>query len=567
MRRRILVFTCLLCAAAIVLTAVLIHMAVYRGFSERMRREMETESDLIAAAVNMSGAAYLQSIPERGSALRITLIGVDGDVIFDNGWDASVMENHMDRPEVRTAVESGVGEDARFSATISKQTFYRATKLDDGRVLRVAMTTDSVFAPIPRLTLITLAIAAAVFAAAAVIGTRVTKRIVAPINMLDLSRPEENAVYGELAPLLSRMKKQNDIIAGQMNEIRQRQIEFSTMTDNMREGMLLLDCEARVLSCNRSALELLRANYASPVGHAALALNRSEPFYSAVERALAGVPSEEMLTASEKRLQVMANPVRDGDVVCGAVVLLLDVTEREDRERLRREFTANVSHELRTPLTVISGYAEIIANGVARGEDIPRFAGNIYDETQRLIVMVGDIMSLSRLDEGAGSLPREAVDLDELVRASIRRTSDMAGKMGVRVDYEGESAEIPGVRQILDEAIMNVVDNAIKYNLEGGSVRITLEKNGEAALTVSDTGIGIPPDEQERIFERFYRVDRSRRGAVQGTGLGLSIVKHAMKLHGGRIEIKSDGHRGSSVVLRFPLICPIGNDLSRRVLG
>ncbi|MDR3354675.1 MAG: hypothetical protein LBO21_06525 [Synergistaceae bacterium] len=559
MRRRILVFTCLLSAAAIVLTAVLIHMAVYRGFSERMSREMETECDLIVSAVNLSGIEYLRSIQKLGSAPRITLIDRDGSVLFDNGWDASSMENHMDRPEVRMAVEQGVGEDARFSATISKRTFYRATKLGDGKVLRVAMTTDSVFAPIPRLTLITLAIAAAVFAAAVVIGTRVTRRIVEPINMLDLDRPEENTVYGELAPLLSRMKRQNDIIAKQMDEIRQRQIEFSTMTDNMREGMLLLDCEARVLSCNRSALELLRANYASPVGHAALTLNRSEPFYSAVERALAGIPSEEKLSASEKRLQVMANPVRDGDVICGAVVLLLDVTEREDRERLRREFTANVSHELRTPLTVISGYAEIIANGVANGEDIPRFAGNIYDETQRLIAMVGDIMTLSRLDEGAGSSPRERTDLDELVRASIQRTSEMAGGMSVKVSYEGETVEIIGVRQILDEAIINVIDNAIKYNVEGGSVSVTLKKltndagkPAEAVLCVADTGIGIPPDEQERVFERFYRVDRSRRGAVQGTGLGLSIVKHAVKLHDGKIEVKSDGKHGSSVILRFP---------------
>jgi two-component system phosphate regulon sensor histidine kinase PhoR len=345
-----------------------------------------------------------------------------------------------------------------------------------------------------------------------------------------------------------------------MDEIRQRQIEFSTMTDNMREGMVLLDDEAHVLSCNRSALELLHANTASPVGKGALTLNRSEPFYRAVERALGGFPSEEMLSISDKHLQMMANPVRDGGAVCGVVVLLVDVTEREDRERLRREFTANVSHELSTPLTSISGYAEIIANGVAKGEDIPRFAESIYDEAQRLTAIVGDVMALSRLDEGVGSLPREPVDLDELVNISIRRTRDIADRMRVEVHYEGESAEIRGVRQILDEAVMNVVDNAIKYTVEGGSVRVKLEVLGkdagegaEAVLTVEDTGIGIPPDEQERIFERFYRVDRSRRGAVSGTGLGLSIVKHAVKLHGGKIEVKSDGKRGSSVTLRFPV--------------
>jgi two-component system phosphate regulon sensor histidine kinase PhoR len=559
LRRRILVFTCLLAAVSIVLTAVLIHMAVYRGFAERVMLEMAAESDLIVSAVNLSGVAYLQSISESGSAPRVTLIDRDGRVIFDNGWDASIMENHMNRPEIKQAVEEGIGEDIRFSATISRQTFYRAARLPDGKVLRVAMTTDSVFAPLPRLTLITLAIVTAVFAAAAVIGTRVTRRIVAPINMLNLDRPEENAVYAELAPLLSRMKRQNDIIAEQMDEIRQRQIEFSTMTDNMREGMLLLDDEAHVLSCNRSALELLHANSASPVGKGALTLNRSEPFYLAVERALGGYPAEEMLAVSDKHLRVMANPVRNGDAVCGAVVLLVDVTEREDREKLRREFTANVSHELSTPLTAISGYAEIIANGVAKGEDIPRFAESIYDVTQRLIAIVGDVMALSRLDEGVGSLPQEPVDLDELVNLSIQRTRDIAERMRVSVHYEGGSSEVRGVRRILDEAVMNVIDNAIKYNVEGGSVRVTLERlerdageGVEVVFTVSDTGIGIPPDEQERIFERFYRVDRSRCDAVPGTGLGLSIVKHAVKLHNGRIEVKSDGRRGSSVTLRFP---------------
>jgi two-component system phosphate regulon sensor histidine kinase PhoR len=559
-RRRILVFTSLLAAVSIVLTAFFIHMAVYRGFAERVSLEMAAESELIASAVNLLGAEYLRSFPENDSSPRITLIDRDGSVLFDNGWDASVMENHMDRPEIRRAVEESVGEDTRFSATISKQTFYRASKLPDGKVLRVAMTTDSVFAPLPRLTLITLAIVTAVFAAAAVIGTSVTRRIVAPINMLNLDRPEENSVYIELAPLLSRMKRQNDIIAEQMDEIRQRQIEFSTMTDNMREGMVLLDDGAHVLSCNRSALELLHANSASPVGKGALTLNRSEPFYRAVECALGGIPSEEMLSVSDKHLQIMANPVRDGGAVCGVVVLLVDVTEREDRERLRREFTANVSHELSTPLTAISGYAEIIANGVAKGEDIPRFAGSIYDEAQRLTAIVGDVMALSRLDEGVGSLPREPVDLDELVNVSIQRTRDIADRMRVSVHYEGGRAEIHGVRQTLDETVMNVLDNAIKYNVEGGSVRVKLEVLGknagegaEAVLTVEDTGIGIPPDEQERIFERFYRVDRSRCDAVPGTGLGLSIVKHAVKLHGGKIEVKSDGKRGSSVTLRFPV--------------
>jgi two-component system phosphate regulon sensor histidine kinase PhoR len=539
--------------ASIVLTAVLIYMAVYRNFAGLLRREIATESDLIAAAVELSGHDYLKSLEANPPAVRITLIDAEGTVLFDSGWDPSGMENHLDRPEVRSALETGVGEDARFSRTISRQTFYRAQRLGDGRVLRVAVTTDSIFASLLGLALLTALIASGVFVSAAVIGTGVTRRIVEPINRINLDRPEESPAYDEIAPLLSRMKKQNEIISAQIDEIRQRQIEFRAITDNMREGLLLLDCDARVLSCNKNALRLLQSNADDPVGKNALALNRSETFSRAVERALAGIPSEELTTPGERYLQIFANPVRDVDVVCGAVLVLLDVTEREDRERLRREFTANVSHELKTPLTAISGYAEIIANEVARHEDIPRFAGCIYAEAQRLITLVGDIMTLSRLDEGGVRTPREPVDLGHLVECAIQRTRAAAAKRGIEVAFSGGSAEINGIIRVIEEAVANVLDNAVKYNVDGGSVSIALaEKNGEITLEITDTGVGIPASEQGRIFERFYRADRSRGGAEGGTGLGLSIAKHAMKLHGGRIEVKSDGKHGSTVTLTFP---------------
>lgn len=550
---------------SIVLTAVLIHFVVYRNLSENQQVEVGKDAAIIAAAVELSGEAYLKSLEPLPRELRVTLIRPDGGVVFDSEADVARMENHRDRPEIKAALESGVGQGAHFSRTLSKQTFYHATRLSDGNVLRVASATDSVFLSFLRLIFITLAIAASVFAVAATIGTRVTRMIVEPINRLNLDAPEENAVYDELAPLLSRMKKQNDTIAEQMREIRRKQIEFSAITDNMREGLLVLDRDARVLSCNASATALLRARVNDPIHRNALEWSRSEPFYRAVTGALDGASSEALAESEGKYIQIMANPVVDAGSVQGVVVVLLDVTERENREILRREFTANVSHELKTPLTAISGYAEIISNGVAKIEDVPVFAEKIYGEAQRLISLIGDIVMLSKLDEDDGSLPREAFDLGVLVEDAVARLAESASKKAVTIAFSGEGAEseesagstettkIRGVRRILDEVVMNVLDNAIKYNVEGGSVTVFLEKTAShAILSVSDTGIGIPTDEQERIFERFYRVDKSRCSAVEGTGLGLSIVKHGVKLHGGEIEVKSTIGAGTTITLKLP---------------
>jgi two-component system phosphate regulon sensor histidine kinase PhoR len=549
-----------LAGISIVLTAILIHFVVYRNLSESQRVEVGKDAAYIAAAVELSGEAYLKSLEPLPRELRITLIRPDGSVIFDSEADAARMENHRDRPEIKAALESGVGQGAHFSRTLSKQTFYHAMRLSDGSVLRVASATDSVFLSFLRLIFITLAIVASVFAVAATIGTRVTRLIVEPINRLNLDAPEENAVYDELAPLLSRMKKQNDTIAEQMREIRRKQIEFSAITDNMREGLLVLDRDARVLSCNASATALLRARVNDPIHRNALEWSRSEPFYRAVTSALDGASSEALAESEGKYIQIMANPVVDAGSVQGVVVVLLDVTERENREILRREFTANVSHELKTPLTAISGYAEIISNGVAKIEDVPVFAEKICGEAQRLISLIGDIVMLSKLDEDDGSHPREAIDLKELVEDVAARLAESASKKSVTIALsEEESAEnaeitkIRGVRRILDEVVMNILDNAIKYNVEGGSVTVFLENTAShALLSVTDTGIGIPADEQERIFERFYRVDKSRCSAVEGTGLGLSIVKHGVKLHGGEIEVKSTVGAGTTITLKLP---------------
>jgi two-component system phosphate regulon sensor histidine kinase PhoR len=554
LKKRILFFSCLLAGISIVLTAGLIHFAVYRNLSENQRIEAAKDAAYIAAAVELSGERYLKSLGPVPRDLRITLIRPDGAVLFDSEADAERMENHRDRPEIKAAIESGVGKGAHFSRTLSKQTFYHATRLANGNVLRVASATDSVFVSFLRLIFITLAIAAFVFAVAAIIGSRVTRLIVEPINRLNLDEPEENAVYDELTPLLSRMKRQNDTIAEQMREIRHKQIEFSAITDNMREGLLVLDRDARVLSCNASATALLRARVSNPIHRNALEWSRSEPFYRAVTGALDGMSTQSVAKSDEKYIQIMANPVKDAGNIQGVVVVLLDVTERENREILRREFTANVSHELKTPLTAISGYAEIISNGVAKTEDIPVFAGKILGEAQRLISLIGDIMMLAKLDEDDGLPPREVIDLKALLEDAIARLSESsASQRGVTIAFDGEPVEIRGTRRILDEIVMNVLDNAIKYNVEGGSVEVLLEKTASmAVLSVTDTGIGIPPGEQERIFERFYRVDKSRSSVIEGTGLGLSIVKHGVKLHGGEINLRSETGVGTTITLKLP---------------
>jgi two-component system phosphate regulon sensor histidine kinase PhoR len=553
LKKRILFFSCLLAGISILLTAGLIHFAVYRNLSENQRVEAGKDAAYIAAAVELSGERYLKSLDPIPHELRITLIRPDGTVFFDSEADPARMENHRDRPEVKAALENGIGKGTHFSATLSKQTFYHATRLSNGSVLRVASATDSVFVSILRLIFITAAIAAFVFAVAALIGSRVTRLIVEPINRLDLDAPEENAVYDELTPLLSRMKKQNDTIAEQMREIRRKQIEFSAITDNMREGLLVLDKDARVLSCNASATDLLRARVSDPIHRNALEWSRSEPFYRAVTGALDGVSTEALAESDGKYIQIMANPVEDAGSIQGVVVVLLDVTEREKREILRREFTANVSHELKTPLTAISGYAEIMSNGVAKFEDVPVFAKKIHDEAKRLISLVGDIMMLAKLDEDDGTHLREAVDLFALVEDACVRLSESAARKCVAIEFTGERAEIRGARRILDEVVMNVLDNAVKYNVEGGRVVVSLENTATTiSLSVADTGIGIPADEQERIFERFYRVDKSRCSAVEGTGLGLSIVKHGVKLHGGEIALSSEIGVGTTITLKFP---------------
>jgi two-component system phosphate regulon sensor histidine kinase PhoR len=561
-KRTILVFVCAMAGASILLTALCIQFVLYWDYSRMMKSSVVAESGYIRAAVEASGPGFLRSLSRANNAAlptRITLVAADGRVLFDSDADAETLENHLSRAEIQSALSAGAGEATRLSTTMAKQTYYYAVRLRDGTALRTARTTDSVLISIARIMFITLGIALVVFLAALKIGSRVTETLVRSIIQLDLDAPENNVTYDELTPLLSRMKKQNDVIAAQIAEQRKKQLEFTAITDNMREGLIVLDGEGKILSCNKSALDLLDIHQENIENKNVLVIRREESFRRAVETAIAGAAAETLLSMPSGRLQVFANPVRDNNAVLGAVLVILDVTEREDREKLRREFSANVSHELKTPLMSISGCAEIMAGGLVKPEDMHPFAQKIYDETQRLIALIADILLLSRLDEeekGASpgaNIEKEEIDLLPFTRNIVDRIAPAATDCFLYITLDGENATIAAVPHILDEMIFNLLDNAVKYNKQGGSIMVNIKKTEtETLLSVADTGIGISPAEQKRIFERFYRVDKSRNKDVGGTGLGLSIVKHGALIHNAKIEVESALNAGSRFTLRFP---------------
>ncbi len=552
MRKKIFKNMCLLAVVTILLSSLLVTFAYYGTSNSQMKAEVREEARFIQGAVELSGQGYLDTV--EGTPNRITLIDTDGTVLFDNQADPASMGNHADRKEVQRASTTGAGEATRMSDTLAEQTFYYAVKLENGQILRVACDTDSVFAAV--LTVLPWIISAALVVTlfTVLFSNFLTKKIVAPINQLDLNAPADDGVYDELAPLLSKINRQNEVIAQQMKSLREKQEEFTSITENMSEGFLVLDRNTDILSYNTSALRLLGADAAPAESHSsALALNRSAGFRSAVDAALSGSRSEQLVRQGGRCCQVMANPVfREGEVE-GAVVVILDITEREERENLRREFTANVSHELKTPLTSISGFAEIIQNGIVKPQDIPRFAGNIYVESQRLISLVDDILNLSRLDEEDVQLEREDFDLAALARDVADRLKDSAKKNGVVISVQGNKTMVNGVKSIVDEMVFNLVDNGVKYNKKNGRVTVTAETLPEGpTITVTDTGIGIPQGDVDRVFERFYRVDKSHSKEIGGTGLGLSIVKHGAAFHNAKVSLESVEGKGTTVRLTFP---------------
>ena len=522
---------------------------LYQYFEEQLMNDLKSKAVFISHAVESEGADYLERIGDVGE--RVTLIAPDGTVIADTEANAAEMENHLERSEVKQAAENSSGTSVRYSETLTEKIIYYAVKMPNGNILRVSVkhyTVITILLGLVQPILVTLLIAAVL---CFVLSSKLSKSIVKPINSLDLDAPENNDAYEELAPLLKKISRQRRIIDEQLQTAKRLQEEFRLITENMSEGFLVINRERNVLTHNSAALRLLKIS--EPPNGNVLAVNRSEPFRNAVERALSGERSENEMMFGESCYGIIANPVLNDGEVIGAVIIILDVTERVRREQLRREFTANVSHELKTPLTSISGFAEMMVNGVP--DDIAAdFSRSIYDEAQRLIVLVGDIIKLSELDENSARLEQERVDLRELSEDVAKRLGLAAENKNVAVTVIG-NAQITGVRKILDEMIFNLCDNAIKYNKNGGSADVVISSDAEkhtVTLTVRDTGIGIPGYAQNRVFERFYRVDKGRSKSAGGTGLGLAIVKHGAACHNAEIHLKSEENKGTEISIIFP---------------
>lgn len=553
MTKKIFQSTITVVITMLLLSFLLITGVLYQHFEQMQLNQMQSMATFVMQGAEEDGVDYFKDLKE--TEVRVTWIAADGTVLYDNCYDAAKMENHRNRQEVQEALTAESGISIRRSSTLSEHTIYYAKKMPDGSVMRLATAQSSVWFLIGGLLSPVLFIFLAACVLAGVLSYRVSKKIVRPLSEIDLKHPEQVDTYEELSPFLQRIAMQNQEIDAQMAEIRKQQQEFSMITENMSEGLLVVDRNYQLLSYNKSAVRIFGISNPAAVKNV-LAVNRSQEFREAVENAWKGRHTQQRLQMGERIYQVIANAVsdpEDTEDLLGAVILVLDVTEREEQEKYRREFTANVSHELKTPLTSISGIAEIMKNGIVRQEDIPHFAGKVYDESQRLITLIGDIIRLSQLDENEVPLEREQVDMLELARDVVDSLQSVAQQNGILLAVHGTHGVVYGVRRVLHEMVYNLCDNAVKYNRAGGRawVSVTAEKQ-TVSVSVRDTGIGIPDAQQSRVFERFYRVDKSHSKAVGGTGLGLSIVKHGAVLHHAEITLHSELEKGTEIILKFP---------------
>lgn len=555
MTKRIFHTTLFVAMITLLLSIASILGIMYSHLEHQIRREMVSEANLVVQGIEHEGLRFFEDI--NVSSNRITWIKSDGTVLYDNTTDAAKMDNHADREEFQEARELGVGNSERFSSTMGEKTLYYACRLrSDGSVLRISSTQNSVLTLMAAMLQPLLLVIAVALGLSALLASKAANMIVKPINELNLDAPEENDVYDEISPLLFKLQKQNQTIQNQIQDLQQKKQEFIAITENMSEGFLLVDAQTRIVSYNKSALKLLGAENMERQqveGYSILTLNRTESFQKAVELSIGGTHNEQTLQMEGRTYDVVANPVYEGQRLTGAVIIIMDITEKSEQEAMRREFTANVSHELKTPLTAISGTAEIMKNGIIKPEDIPRFAESIYKEAQQLIALVSDIIRLSQLDENVIPIAKEEVNLYSLSKHVIERLESHAVKNDIHLKLDGEAGFVSGVPQILEEMVYNLCDNAIRYNKPGGSVLVHVQggRNG-AVVTVTDNGVGIPQKDVDRVFERFYRVDKSHSRAIGGTGLGLSIVKHGAQYHGGQIHVESKLGKGTSISIEFP---------------
>ena len=556
------IFKSILSVALVILLSSLVMIigVLYDYFRGVQKNQLRTELAFAAEGVEVSGAAYLEGLND--DSCRITLVGEDGTVLYDSVESAEKMGNHADREEIKEAREYGTGEASRYSSTLTEQTIYISKLLSDGSVLRVSVSHATVPALVFGMLQPLIVVLLLAFILSSVLAHRLSEKLVEPLSAIDLDKPLENNTYDELAPVLSHIEKQHRQIARQMYDLDRSRSEFEAVTHNMKEGLVLTSEKGEIISINPSAASFFLGvkpdsaefyeHEKGCIGKDFLTLDRSRETHELIERAQANGEAETRVSRGGREYQLNASRVLSDGKFTGIVLLIFDVTDKVFAERNRREFTANVSHELKTPLQSIMGSAELIENGLVKPEDMKEFSDRIYKEAARLLTLIEDIIRLSQLDENV-ELAWENLDIAKMASDTAALLSDTAEKKNVKINLNCEPTEIYGVRQLYSEIIYNLCENAIKYNKDGGSVTVsTHPKNGGIELTVSDTGIGIPPEHRSRVFERFYRVDKSHSKATGGTGLGLSIVKHAVQYLGGQIDLTSRVGEGTKITVFFP---------------
>lgn len=543
------IFKAIALVAGIMLIACLLIIVdcLYEYFCSVQENELKDMLDVASKAVSSDGSSFLTRL--KSNRFRLTWIAADGSVIYDT--QTGELENHMERAEVKEAMQNGEGESRRYSSTLMEKTIYYAKRLDDGTVLRISTSSATAGKLLLGMLRPIVIVLIAALVLSLIFADRLAKRIVEPLNGLDLDRPLENDAYEELSPLLNRINRQHMQIARQLEDLNKKKDEFEQITESMQEGLVLLDQKGTMLSINKAARSLFLANEEC-IGKDFITIERSYGVISAIQQAVRSGHAEERMEQGGRIYQLDITRIESAAKPVGAVILSFDITEQENAEQNRREFTANVSHELKTPLQGIIGSAELIENGMVKPEDMPRFVGHIRTEAQRLVTLIADIIRLSQLDEGH-ELPMEGVDMLCVASDAAAQLKAAAEAKHISMSIEGEACTVYGARSLLYEVAYNLIDNAIKYNRENGMVDIKVSReNKKVKLTVSDTGIGIAPEHQQRIFERFYRVDKSHSKASGGTGLGLSIVKHAVQYHHGEIKLKSELNKGSEITVALP---------------
>lgn len=532
----------------LIATIALIMGVLFHFFEKQIQAELENEAEYLGQAVEKEGIRFFDGFVSKKN--RVTLVDMEGTVLFDSKADPGTLDNHAEREEIRKAMETGRGMSVRYSTTMTEKTVNYALRLSDYHIIRVSTEQYTVIAILLGIAQPLLLIVLVALILTLLLSRRVSRAIIEPLNTLDLDFPESNDTYEELTPLLRKIADQKQTIEEQLADAYKKQQEFNLLTENMSEGFLTIDQDASLLTYNSAAAKLL--DIVPPADGSVLVFCRTKEFRELISSALDGTKTETVMMQDERCYRLMANPVLKDGATIGAVIVILDITESEKRDTLRREFTANVSHELKTPLTSISGFAELMKEGDVSEENVVDFSESIYDEAQRLITLVNDIIKISELDGRSIPFECESVDLYELSRDIASRLGNEAAKRKISLNLIGGKAEIKGVRKILDEMLYNLCDNAIKYNRENGIVDVMVNQTEDGVnVIVRDTGIGIPSAHQDRVFERFYRVDKSHSKRVGGTGLGLAIVKHGAMYHHADIHLESEEGKGTTVTLNF----------------